>query len=219
MISHRVATVAVLVALGAPLSGCIGVTSEDPPIVPIRNMFIQPRYNPQARSTFFEDGRTMRPPVAGSVAVEMDPSISNHSGRTPDNSEWLATVPAEVVERRGGMDDFVRHGQERYDIYCAPCHGLSGDGQGPVAARVKVLAGGADPGSGVMQPPTFHSDALRQIPDGQLYATVTNGVRNMPAYSHSIPQDDRWAIVAYVRALQISQATARTAMNQVEQNP
>ncbi len=219
MISHRVAMVAALLALGAPLSGCIGQTSEDPPIVPIRNMYNQPRYNPQARSTFFKDGRTMRPPIEGAVAIEMDPSISNHSGRTEDNSAWLATIPAEIIERRGGMETLVRHGQERYGIYCAPCHGLSGNGQGPVAARAKQLAEGADPGSGVMQPPTFHSDTLRQIPDGQLYATITNGVRNMPAYRQSVPQDDRWAIVAYVRALQISQATARTAMNHVEQNP
>jgi mono/diheme cytochrome c family protein len=227
----RLAVSTALLAILAPSAGCIGETSEEPPIVPIRNMYDQPRYDPQERSSFFEDHRTMRPPVPGTIAVEMDSSLSHHSGRTEDDSAWLLTIPPEIIERRGGMASFITHGQERYGIYCAPCHGLSGDGQGPVAARIVTLAEGADPGSGVLQPPTFHTDALRQIPDGQLYATITNGIRNMPAYRQSVPQDDRWSIVAYVRALQISQATARTAMNiegpgaaaaranNVEQNP
>ncbi len=219
MSSRRLLTALGLVALAAPATGCIGETSTEPPIVPIRNMYDQPRYDSQSRSEFFKDHRTMRPPIEGAVSIEMDPSISNHSGRSEDGSEWLLAVPDEVIERKGGMDAFVHRGQERYGIYCAPCHGLSGDGQGPVADRIRVLSEAGDPGAGVLQPPTFHSDALRQIPDGQLYATITNGVRNMPAYRQSIPQDDRWAIVAYVRALQISQATVRTAANIPEQNP
>ncbi|MBC7172837.1 MAG: hypothetical protein H5U40_10435, partial [Polyangiaceae bacterium] len=157
--ASRAIALGALLAISAPLSGCIGETSEEPPIVPIRNMYDQPRYDPQERSPFFADGRTMRPPVPGTIAVEMDPAISHHTGRSEDDSEWLSVIPGEVIEKRGGMDTLVRHGQERYDIYCAPCHGLSGDGNGPIAERITLLAAAGDPGAGVMQPPTFHSDA------------------------------------------------------------
>jgi mono/diheme cytochrome c family protein len=210
----RLRVVAALLGIfTAPLAGCIGETSTEPPIVPIRNMYQQPRYDAQSRSDFFDDHRTMRPPIDDTYSVEMDPEISHHTGRSDDDSQWLLTVPGEIIRRNGGMDAFVHRGQERFGIYCAPCHGLAGDGHGPVAERITMLSeSGIDPGAGVLQPPTFHSDALRHIPDGQLYATITNGVRNMPAYRQSIPQDDRWAIVTYVRALQVSQATTRTAM-------
>jgi mono/diheme cytochrome c family protein len=91
------------------------------------------------------------------------------------------------------MDATLARGQERFGIYCAPCHGLDGVGQGMVVKH------------GLIQPPTYHQDRLRHIPDGQLFATIENGIRNMPAYGPQIPTFDRWAIVSYVRALQISQ--------------
>lgn len=197
----------ILTALAAPALGCRGQVSEEPPIVPIRNMYDQPRYDPQERSEFFEDGRTMRPLVEGAVAREMevDPTLS--SGRTEDGSAWLLEIPGPVIERKGGMEALLARGHERHDIFCAPCHGLAGDGQGLVSTRVQQL------GFSALAAPTLHDDRIRHMPDGQLYATITNGIRNMPAYAHSIPQDDRWAIVAYVRALQISQASRQTAMN------
>jgi mono/diheme cytochrome c family protein len=210
----KVVSMTAAVAALALLGGCIGQTSEDPPIVPIRNMYNQPRYDDQSKSVFFEDGRTMRPPVAGAVAREMDPELSNHTGRLADDSAWVAEIPADIIEAGGGMKAFAERGQQRFDIYCAPCHGTAADGEGAVAHRISELAKGADPGAAVLLAPTLHTDALRQAPDGQIYATVTNGVRNMPAYRQSIPQNDRWAIVAYVRALQLSQASVRTAMNQ-----
>ncbi len=96
----------------------------------------------------------------------------------------------------------MARGKDRYDIYCSVCHSISGDGQGMVSRRAAAL------GATALMAPSFHDDRLRHIPDGQLYATITNGVRNMPAYAHNLPVDDRWAIVQYVRALQLSQAPA-----------
>lgn len=204
------AMMGILTALAAPTLGCRGQVSEEPPIVPIRNMYDQPRYDPQQRSEFFEDGRTMRPLVEGVVAreMELDPSLS--SGRTEDGSAWLLEIPGPVIERKGGMEALLARGHERHDIFCAPCHGLAGDGEGLVSTRAQLR------GFAALAAPTLHDDRIRHMPDGQLYATISNGIRNMPAYSHSIPQDDRWAIVAYVRALQISQASRQTAMNDVE---
>lgn len=191
------------------LAGCRGQVSEDPPIVPIRNMYDQPRYDPQQESNFFQDGRTMRPPVEGAIAREMEPNEAFATGRTEDDSAWLLEVPTQIVERNGGGEAFVARGQNRFDIYCAPCHGIAGDAEGLVALRADEL------GFGALKPPTFHDDRIRHMPDGQLYATITHGIRNMPAYQHNIPQDDRWAIVTYVRALQIVGASRRTALNEV----
>ena len=83
-------------------------------------------------------------------------------------------------------------GQERYDIYCSPCHSRVGDAKGIMLSR------------GYVPPPTFHSDRIRDMPDGQLYDVITNGVRNMPSYRHQIPPTDRWDIVVYLRVLQRS---------------
>ncbi|MFO0693588.1 MAG: cytochrome c [Polyangiales bacterium] len=200
-------------SLGA---GCVGQPSKDPPVVPIRNMYQQARYNPQAKSDFFQDGRTMRPPVEGAIAREMEADITVATGRSEDNSEWLLTVPDAVVQRHNGMGGLVARGQQRFNVYCTPCHAQSGDGQSMVARRAERLSLIGQSGS--FQPPSLHDPRIRHIPDGQLYATITNGIRTMPAYRHSIPQDDRWAIVAYVRALQLSQASRTTAMNTTEQS-
>lgn len=176
------------------LGGCRGETTQDAPIIPIRNMYFQPRYNMQNESAFFEDGRTMRAPVEGTIArgEELDDRIAR--GRTEDDSAYVTTIPSEVPARHGGMEAFVKRGQERYNIYCAPCHDKTGAGEGMIVKH------------GMLKPPTFHQDRIRHIPDGQLYATIANGVRNMPAYAPTIDVDDRWAIVSYVRALQMSQA-------------
>lgn len=193
------------------LSGCVGWESEEPPIVPIRNMYNQPRYDTQEKQPFFDDQSSMRPEVEGVMSREMEPSLEMSTGRSEDGSTWLADIPGQVVSRGGGMPTLLSRGKERYNIYCAPCHSEAGDGLGMVARRAEDL------GAVALKPPTFHNDRLRQIPDGQLFATITNGVRNMPAYYFSIPVDDRWAIVAYVRALQLTQAPKPTAMNTTEQ--
>lgn len=189
------------VLLLALVAGCQGMTSEDPPIVPIRNMHEQPRYDAQERSPYFEDHRAMRPPVPHTIAREMVVDEAIDTGVDIDG-DFVLTIPEAVVARSGGLDSLTRRGQDRYGIYCVPCHGGLGDGNGMVPEVSGV---------GTIRPPTFHDDRLRTAPDGQIYATIRNGIRNMPAYQHNIPVQDRWAIVAYVRALQINQADGGSA--------
>jgi hypothetical protein len=198
-----------IVAL-ATLAGCRGAPSEDPPFVPLRGMYNQPRYNVQARSSFFADGRTMRPLPAGVVATEMPVDLEVETGWSESSQSWTLTVPDSVVseyfahgcEQGRGEETaqcmrrrMLERGHQRYDIYCAPCHGLTGEGDGPVPTRA----------GGPIRPPTYHSEPVRRMPDGQMFATISNGVRAMPMYRQSIPTRDRWAIVSYVRALQLSQ--------------
>lgn len=189
-------TLLLLAAIGCALAGCRGAPSEDAPIHPIRNMYHQPRYIPQAASQFFADGRTMRPLVAGTVPREAGVDLEIETGWSASQRTWVLTIPQTVVDELGGMEPMLLRGQERYAINCSPCHGLSGAGDGMVPTRV----------GGPIRPPTFHDDRLRRLPDGQVFATITHGVRNMPAYGHNIRHADRWAIVGYLRALQLSQA-------------
>ena len=182
-------------------SACRGATSKDAPIVGIRNMYDQPKYDIQEESSFFADHRAMRPLVDGVISTEeeIDPRIGQ--GRLEDQTGYVLTIPTEVVSdtRVGGMDRLVARGQARYGIYCVPCHDGTGSGNG--LAKKRAIASGAT----AFAPPTFHQDRLRHMPDGQLFATITNGKNNMPPYAMQIPVLDRWAIVAYVRALQIAQ--------------
>jgi mono/diheme cytochrome c family protein len=188
-------------------TGCIGAESNEPPVVGIRNMYNQPRYDVQERQPFFADQRSMRPQVEGTVSREMEQDLSTATGRTLNSTAWLIAVDTKVLNRNGGAEAFLARGQGRYNIYCATCHSISGDGRGMVSRRAAAL------GASGLIAPSFHDDRLRHIPDGQLFATITNGVRNMPSYAHNIPVDDRWAIVHYVRALQLSQAPAATPEN------
>jgi mono/diheme cytochrome c family protein len=194
---------AVLITLTLALlaTGCtIGAESSEPPIVGIRNMYNQPRYDTQERRPFFADERSMRPQVEHTVSREMEKGLSWATGRTAKNDAWVMQVPARIVERNGGAQAFLARGEGRFNIYCAPCHGVAGDGKGMVSRRASAL------GATGLVAVSLHDDRLRHIPDGQVFATITNGVRNMPSYAHNIPVDDRWAIVQYVRALQLSQA-------------
>jgi mono/diheme cytochrome c family protein len=182
-----------LAALGGAGLGCRGETSSDPPIIPERNMFIQQRYNPQARSQFFADGRTMRKPVQHTFAREMIVDSETANGEFPDGSGFVPITPSGVIAQLGGADAAVHRGQERYNIYCVPCHDAAGLGKGTAVKR------------GMAAPPSLHDPRIRTMPDGQMFASISNGVRNMPAYAYSIPVNDRWAIVNYVRALELSQ--------------
>jgi cytochrome c5 len=186
---------AACVAALAAVAGCRGQTSAEPPIVPLRNMFDQDRYDPQAESSLFPDRRTMRKPVLGTIPRErvIDPEVGQ--GRLGDDSGYLAEIPRAVIAGAGGMAPLLSRGQERYGIYCTPCHDGSGSGKGMVIQRANWQPA----------PPTFHDDRIRTMPDGQLFATISNGVRTMPPYAARIPVEDRWAIVSYVRALQLSQ--------------
>jgi len=164
-----------------------GKPSEDPPIHLNPNMDSQPKYEAQERSEFFEDGATMRYPAPGTVARgDLRADDIYYSGKDL-NGTLVEKAPVEVTMT------LLRRGQERFNIYCAPCHDRTGAGQGIIIKK------------GYLPPPSFHIDRLRESPDGHIYDVITNGIRNMPAYNHQIPVADRWAIVEYVRALQRSQ--------------
>jgi mono/diheme cytochrome c family protein len=182
-----------VLVLSIPGLGCRGETSASAPIHIQRNMFSQQRYNPQARSAFFEDGRTMRKPLPNTIPQEMDPDPEVSNGELADGSGYVLSIPQPVLAQLGGLEAAAKRGNERYNIYCRPCHDGSGSGQGTVIKR------------GMAQPPSLHDERIRHMPDGQLFASISRGVRNMPAYNYSIPVNDRWAIVSYVRALELSQ--------------
>ena len=164
-----------------------GKPSKEPPVHLNPNMDNQPKYKAQSQSEFFEDGATMRTPVAGTVARdELRDDVALNTGKD-ENGNLLETGPLTVDL------PLLERGHQRYDIYCSPCHSRLGDGKGIMLTR------------GYVPPPTFHSERLREMPNGQVFDVITNGVRNMPSYRHQIPVKDRWAIVAYLRVLQRSQ--------------
>jgi len=179
---------ALLVLAALLIGGCRGSISEKPPVHPNPNMDSQEKFTAQAANSLFADGRAMRPPVPGTVArgfLQEDPVW--WTGRNEDGS-W-ATNPRELTL------EVMERGRERYDIYCSVCHGLAGDGQG-------IIMKGA---YGYVPAPTYHSDLLRAREDGYFFDVVSYGIRSMPGYGTQIPVADRWAIVAYIRALQRSQ--------------
>jgi mono/diheme cytochrome c family protein len=152
----------------------------------------------------------MRSPLEGTVARETaleDPEVA--TGLLADQSNYVPTLPPPVVQKAGGMDKLLARGQERFGIYCAPCHGLTGDGKGMVVCKRDKVTDACE-SRGFPPVPAYQDPRVRQMPDGQLFATITHGVRTMPAYGPQVPTADRWAIVAYVRALQLSQTAANT---------
>lgn len=180
--------------------GCRGVSSDAPPVHPNMNMDIQEKSLPQEENTLFADGRSMRMPVKGTVArgryLADDAAVAMATGRTATG--LVQNIPIQVD---GAL---LKLGQKKFNVYCAPCHSPVGDGNGMVW-RV---------GKGVgmsVQPTSLHDPRLLTMPDGHFYDVVTNGVRNMSGYASQIPNHhDRWAIVAYIRALQRSQAANPT---------
>jgi mono/diheme cytochrome c family protein len=207
--SRIVGTVLALgVVLGAVgVAGCRGQTSDEPPIMLERNMYDTERYNPESYSQLFADHRTMRTPVEGTVArdrYEDDPEVA--TGLLPDKSGYAMTIPPASVNRAGGIEKMLARGQERYTIYCTPCHGRTGDGKGMVVCKREKVTDPCE-SRGFAPLPSYEDPRIRHMPDGQLFATISHGVRTMPAYGPQIPVADRWAIVSYVRALEMSQMT------------
>jgi mono/diheme cytochrome c family protein len=195
------------IAMGA-LTGCQQETSEEPPILLERNMYDSERYNPESYSQIFPDHRTMRTPVPGTISAdffEEDPEVA--TGLLGDKSAYVMSVPDKVSRKIGGMNKLVARGRERFNIYCAPCHSQTGDGKGMVVCKRDTVDAPCE-SRGFPPLPSYEDPRLRQMPDGQLFATISHGVRSMPAYGPQIPIADRWAIVTYVRALQLSQMAA-----------
>lgn len=149
------------------------------------DMSAQPRYNPLASSALFADARSARPPVPGTVHREE--SLDPASSRGVAAGRLLLTLPVPLSR------ELLLRGQERFNIFCAPCHSPVGDGDGMVVRR------------GFRRPPSFHEDRLRLAPLGHFFEVITNGMATMPRYAYLITPRDRWAIAAYIRVLQHSQ--------------
>ena len=169
---NRPSLIAIAALSAVGFAGCQNTLRQD--------MANQPRQNPLSPSEFFADGRSERPALENTVVRG---SVQDDSLIVPkDSNAFPLPVTAELLER----------GQQRYGIFCTPCHGIQGDGMGMVAMR------------GMKHPPSYHQERLRNVPNGYLYDVVANGFGAMYGYSAQIPPRDRWAIVAYLRALQLS---------------
>jgi mono/diheme cytochrome c family protein len=149
-------------------------------------MHDQPKYIPLRESAFFADSRSARPLVEGTVArgqLRDDDLLYTGKVNGQDATVFPAPVTAATMAR----------GRERFDVYCSPCHGRTGQGDGMVVLR------------GYRRPPSFHQDRLRSAPIGHFFDVITNGFGAMPDYASQVRTEDRWAIIAYVRALQLSE--------------
>ena len=151
-----------------------------------QDMHDQPKYEPLQESHFFSDHRSSRPLIEGTVAQgQLKTDKHLHTGKRA--GQLLDTLPFPVTEQ------MLKRGRQRYDIFCSPCHARVGTGEGIVVQR------------GFRPPPSLHTQRLREAPVGHLFDVITNGYATMYSYATRISPSDRWAIVAYVRALQLSQ--------------
>jgi len=168
--------------------GCQGNPFSEPPLHFVPNMDNQPKYKAQAKGEFFDNGSAMRMPVEGTIARgNLRESDEYYRGKDSSTGEFVENSPVDVTMTG------LKRGQERFDIYCAVCHGQSGDGRG-IMLEYKYVP-----------PPTFHSDLVRQYLDGHIFDVISNGKNNMPAYGPQIKVEDRWLIINYLRTLQFSQ--------------
>lgn len=169
--------------------------SSSPRIHAMGDMDWQPKYKAQRTNPFFADGRAAREQLADTVAVG-DLRDDDHLYRGKIGTAWARTFPKEIAP----TPETMQRGEERFGIYCAPCHGLTGEGDGMVTKRAN------DRAQPWIQPTNINQEYLRLMPVGEIFNSITHGVRTMPAYGSQISVEDRWAIVMYVRALQRSQA-------------
>jgi hypothetical protein len=151
-----------------------------------QQMAEQPRYDPLEPSTFFADGQSARQLVPNTVARgQLRDDAHLHTGRTA--TSFAETFPFAITH------PVLERGQERYNIFCSPCHDRVGNGDGMIVRR------------GYTRPPAFSVERLRSAPPGHFFTVITHGLGAMPGYAAQIPASDRWAITAYIRALQLSQ--------------
>lgn len=163
-----------------------------------QRMTDQPRYEYLDRSSFFKDGRSARPLEYGVLprgSLAQRASFMNPDGKTFSDAYPLPLTRA-VLNR----------GRQRYEIYCSPCHGLTGYGDGMISRR------------GLAPPPSLHNARSRALPTGYIYAVISNGFGAMPDYSYQIAEADRWSIIAYVRTLQFSQNRLLSELSPAEQS-
>ncbi|MFV1981868.1 MAG: cytochrome c, partial [Rhodothermia bacterium] len=147
------------------------------------------KFEAQEANDFFADGRAMRDLPPGTIPRGfLREDVAFHFGKL-ENGAFVAKSPVPVTA------DLMARGRDRYEVFCTPCHGSVGDGKGIVSTG----------DFGLVPAPTYHDDRLRGIEDGYLFDVISNGVRTMRGYGYQVAPEDRWAIVAYVRALQRSQ--------------
>jgi mono/diheme cytochrome c family protein len=180
---------ALLCVATVSIMGFRGSNTTKPPLEVFPDMDRQAKYKPQAASAFFADGRADRPLPVGVIA-RGELRNDDHLFRGKDaRGAWARGFPAGL-----SIDSqFMERGRHNYEIYCQPCHGASGDGNGITRAY----------GMGTV--PSYHQDNFRQMAEGEIFNTITNGAKTMFPYGDKIAPADRWAVVAYVRALQRSQ--------------
>lgn len=154
-----------------------------------QDMHDQPHFKSLAKSDFYADQRSARTPVEGTVARgQLHEDVYFYTGKVGANPGDYMPFPVTA--------EIMRRGRERYNIYCAPCHSQLGDGKGMIVQR------------GFQPPPSYHTERLRKAPLGYFFDVMTNGFGAMPDYASQIPAGERWCIVAYIRALQLSQDAA-----------
>jgi len=168
-------------------------------IAACNDMYDGQRVKPLEESVFFEDGRSSRPLVEGTVPRGYL-TLDEHLLKGKVDGRLAESFPYAIT------DSVMRRGKERHDIFCSPCHSRVGDGQGMIVQR------------GFPKPNSFHADSVRIKPVGHFFDVITNGFGRMYSYAASIPVNDRWAIVAYIRALQYSRHASRADLSEAEQS-
>lgn len=158
------------------------------------DMWAQPQTRALEPSPLFPDGKSARPIPIGSVPYDPTAATGNYA-----TGEGVKVVPVSELMRRinaNSLKNVLLRGEERFNVFCSPCHGRVGDGRGMIAQRGLDL---------VTQPRNFHSARILESTDGHIFKVITNGYRNMFSYGDRVPVDDRWCIVAYIRALELSE--------------
>ena len=169
------------------IAGKRGSISRRPPIELFPDMNRQPKLRPQVPNAFFADGRSSRPPIPGTIARgDRYEDLPVNTGRVTGTTNFVETIPVEVTAK------LIARGQQRFNINCSPCHGEQGDGNGVV----KKL--------GLATVANLHDKRIVELPDGEIFNTITYGKNTMGPYGANVTIDDRWAVIAYVRALQLS---------------
>ena len=167
------------------------------------DMDFQPKFKTQTVNPLFADGRAQRTSVVGTVA-RGESQLDAHRFEGVVNGKWADSLPDGMSMSK----DLLERGQQRFNIYCSACHGYAGFGDGAVNQRAMELvsnATGPVNGTQWVAAKSLHDETTRNQPVGQLFNTITHGIRNMAGYGAQIPTEDRWAIAAYVKALQLSQ--------------
>jgi len=197
---YAILSLILVVAIVIGLAGFRGDHSPRPPLELLPDMIYQDKVKDQVTSPFFNDGMASRPPIDGTVALEMPAQNDYWATGKWNSTNWGDGIPVHVARDNARAlqvdEENMARGRERYAISCQVCHGAVGDGKGIVAKY------------GLIGAASYHSDRLRTMTDGEIFNTITNGKGQMLGYGYNIAVDDRWRIIMYIRALQRSQNAA-----------